>query len=67
MTQLHITPKYIIFGLNDGTVHILDSKGGNGRTLKVERAAWAICSWEDEWIVVGEGGGECRIFGLGDL
>lgn len=44
MTQLHITPKYIIVALDGGNLHVLDVKGENGRVVKFGVGPWTLDS-----------------------
>lgn len=63
-----ITSKYIIVGLDDGSLHILDHDGGNERIIRAsEVAIWTCDAWNDEWVIAGGAAGILGVWNLETL
>lgn len=68
VTCMRITPSFIIVGLDNGELHILNHDGGNGRVVKaMERGVWCVDAWEDEWVIAGGAEGALGAWNLSDL
>ena len=59
------SPRYVIAGLDNGCIHILDHEGANERVVKAsETGLWAVDTWGDEWVVAGGIDGLLRVWDL---
>ena len=54
VTCMHLTPSYIIVGLDNGELHVTNHEGGSHRKVKVmPRGIWCVDAWEDECVIAG--------------
>lgn len=68
VTCMTITSKYIIIGLDNGNLHVLNHEGGNERVVKAsERGLWALDAWGNEWVIAGGVGGSLGVWSLESL
>lgn len=48
VTSLHLTPKYIVFAMDNARIHVYDTNGNNQRTLQGHvMGVWAMVPWDD--------------------
>lgn len=48
VTTLHLTPKYIIFAMDNAKIHVYDTNGNNHRTLQGHvMGVWTMVPWDD--------------------
>lgn len=48
VTSLHLTPKYIVFAMDNARIHVYDTNGNNQRTLQGHvMGVWAMVPWGD--------------------
>lgn len=63
-----VTSKYVIVGLDNGNLHVLNLEGGNERVVRAsEMGLWALDAWGDEWIVAGGAGGVLGVWDMESL
>lgn len=48
VTTLHLTPKYIVFAMDNAKIHVYDTSGNNQKTLQGHvMGVWTMIPWDD--------------------